>query len=263
MIDVCFVISHYASQPAHNVALSHCLLSLFEHYPGMPIYVVDDGSPLPFYVSTMLPQDTLMVSPITWVANPVQRSGELGALYWYYSNPVHAYAFILHDSMLALRSINLPQLIRISDAWTLWHFEWALHYHVAAVDEIFAAIHGADTDAYKSWMQVFSRLSGWAGSMGMAVLISHTKLQLLQNQYKLFDCMSKVQWTRNLRQGGERVLGVMLAALTEYKQFYSLCGSIFQHPHQDSQVFSQMSYAEKQAFKESYAAPFLKTWYTR
>lgn len=259
------MVSHYATDVKHQVALEHCLLSIREKYgSNVKIYIVDDHSPLqPTSLQVIASDPCIQIHK-----NPHPQSGEFGAMYWYWTSKTFApepYAFIIHDSMMCRETLPVIQLIGDESkpeqaAWMLWHFDSAFGYHLTEVFELFSKMSKSEEEL-RNYYVIYSKYNrDWVGCFGMASFVARQNLQTLQDTFSLFTPISHV-CTRSYRQAMERVYGLTFCQMFGKK---TLCGSIFKHPAVDSPEWATISYEKKKSFRQDqYCAPFLKTWFGR
>lgn len=247
-----FIISHFAKSATHNNALSNCIKSINLHYGFVPIHIIDDHSTIP------IPDEIINSKNIQIHDNPYPSSGEVGCLYWYLKNPqVGAYAFIIHDSMYAIRNTNPEKCTTLSPCTMLWYFDKAFAYHRGRILNLLKNMNlGPDLiakfhfDAGKKWM----------GCFGISVLITHERLKYYEDTFNLFSQIHNIK-TREDREAFERIIGLIICT-AEGKCPY-MCGNIFDHPSMNTAAFSELGFEELQNIGKLYKSPFLKSWFGR
>jgi hypothetical protein len=215
-MPLAFIIPHFASDTQHTVALCHCLTSLRRHYADAKIVVLDDSSPRPPAEQALVKRlieearGAILVHP-----NPWKGSGEVGALRWYHENPwVADVACILHDSMLAVRRVDLVDLVMhqspCKGVSMLWHFDRYYTMHARECADLFDRIFGPTQE---HWVELW-RVGGgklWYGCFGMGCVVSHAFVSKIHQQYpQLMAVIGDHVRTREYRQAFERVWGMLL-----------------------------------------------------
>lgn len=257
----CFVISHYARNTEHQMALRHCIQSIREvHGPDVTIHVIDDHSPVS--VSEAL-KDMHTDARLHVHLNPMPQSGEFGVLYWYLNHADLApepFAYCIHDSMVCRKPKGSHSNMHPKSSEWLWYFDRAHGYHHAEIRrhlEIIRSLHGDVEDWWSLFQNQFTKR--WVGCFGIACYIARNDLAMLHHTYGLFDSIQYVK-TREDRQAMERIFALFYCHAIPPR---TICGNIFDHPEMSQPTLGALAYAEKKTCHPEYEKPFLKTWFGR
>jgi hypothetical protein len=235
--DLGFIILRCVRSKDHDLLWQECYDHIRKLYPN-PILIIDDNSNPSF-----LTQDKPLEN-VTIVKSEYPGAGELLPYYYFLQLNPFERAIILHDSMFIKRPIEIPtgQQIRF-----LWHFET----HVWDDKK-------TETDYLKQLstnpdLISFYESKKWYGCFGVASVVSHDYVKMLDQKYNLFILKDLIK-TRDQRSSLERVMAVI--AFFERSVDLHNCsyyGNIFHFPR----AF-RVNYQQYKA--SPFEQPMIKVW---
>lgn len=226
-----FVIPHFAQTPKHVAILESCIYFIRRTQPShdVPIYIIRNTNSTQAITSL----DILTDPYIQIHDNPYPDAGEIGALYWVYSNKdkiVTDHVILFHDSMRCIRDmsslVNTMRRERI-DVSFLWFFTRGFAYYYNELKQCFDMMDPTKTIQRLQKFVCTSAGWEWVGCFGSSIIISVERLTFYADHVNLFAPIAIVK-SKPYREAYERILGLIFHE--HESRFIVANGDIFEQP---------------------------------
>ena len=221
-----FIITRHVNSEKTNRYWNRCISTIRKYYPKNKIVVIDDNSNYEFVVKLCEDEN------VQYVQSDFPGRGELLPYYYYYHNPWHSKAVIIHDSIffhscIPFGKINLP-------VCPLWHFT----ADTENVDNSMRIIHGLKNSGIIRKMlkndvsvKILGKSTEWHGCFGIQTMITHECVKNLQDKFNFLNLIHYIH-NRPDRCCFERIFACMIySQYPSLKTCPSLFGSIFNYLH--------------------------------
>lgn len=202
-----------------------CYRCIRRHYPNNPILIIDDASDSQFL------NEDLCVHHCTTIFHPSSQKGRGEWLGWYYFYLLHPFetAVILHDSVFIQSPVLDKDVVSSSDPICfLWEFEDGEYNYNMTFTDVRRLLDTCtmDSDRRTRLYKLHEHRSEWKGCFGNMAIVQWTVLPELEHTYGFMTRMMEHVTSRGLRQGMERIIGIIVCDYLGGKKPPSVLGNI-------------------------------------
>ena len=200
MNDLIFILSVSIKESKHKELWKECVRCIRIFYKEIPIIIIIDNCDIALLE---IEENDYPKSNIIFIKSEFNGAGEFLPYYYFYKLKLAKKAIFLQDSIFIKKPFDEEEINEIENIRFLWYFSTNKYDNYNMQIELLSNLNYNN-----ELIELYNNENLWNGCMGSVCIITLEFLELLENKYKLFNLITRIN-NREKRCCLERLIAII------------------------------------------------------
>ncbi len=234
MDDISFFMPVHVRDTEQKEMWKEALRCIRKFYKEQRIFIIIDNCE---FSKLGLDDNDYPTENLIFIKSEFNGAGEFLPFYYYHKLKPTKKAIFIHDTIFIKQKFNENEINNVANFKFLWHFARDKNHHEDIQLKLIKNLNNNE-----ELINYFNNKHLWHGCFGVAIIITHEFLDLLNNKYNLLYLINKIK-NKAERCALERVIAIIAFAELKWNinesSKYSLYGTIHDSvPHSFNFTFN-------------------------